>query len=289
MAAWRFLATGYESGAFNMAVDETLLQGISGGGGEPVFRVFGWNPPALSLGYGQEARKEVDLEKCSRAGIDIVRRLTGGRAVLHWKELTYSAIWPEDDPVLGGNISETSRLIGRCLVEGLRLFGVEAVLEKPASRSVRPRGPSATAPCFSSLSRWEVKCKGRKLIGSAQRRVSRAILQHGSLLIGEQHKKLLDLLPPAAESMRDILARELDRGSIHLEACTSRKIDFDELSDCMARGFSRCLEVEMRPSALGLEERQRVAELVDEKYGNPAWNRAVDPVREAVDPVAAMS
>ena len=289
MSAWRFLATGCESGAFNMAVDETLLQGMSSGGGEPVFRVFGWNPPALSLGYGQEACREVDLEKCRRAGIDIVRRLTGGRAVLHWKELTYSAIWSEDDSVLGGGISETSRRIGQCLVEGLRLFGVEAVLEKPAVRSTRPRGSAATAPCFSSISRWEVKCKGRKLIGSAQRRVNRAILQHGSLLIGEEHKKLLDLLPPGDPSMLDVLARELDRGSIHLEACTARAIDFDKLSDCMARGFARCLEVEMKPSVLNIAEQEQVAELVDEKYGNPVWNRAINPDRKVVDPVAATS
>ena len=289
MPAWRFLATGCESGAFNMAVDETLLQEMSSGRGEPVFRVFGWNPPALSLGYGQEARREVDLEKCRRAGIDIVRRLTGGRAVLHWKELTYSAIWSEDDAVLGGGISETSRRIGECLVEGLRLFGVEAVLEKPAVRSMRPRGSAATSPCFSSISRWEVKCKGRKLIGSAQRRVNRAILQHGSLLIGEEHKKLLDLLPPLEASTLGILERELDRGSIHLEACSARAIDFDELSDCMARGFSRCLEVEMKPSVLNLAEQRQVAELVAEKYGNPIWNRAIHSDREMVDPVAARS
>ena len=114
MAAWRFLATGYESGAFNMAVDETLLQGISGGGGEPVFRVFGWNPPALSLGYGQEARKEVDLQKCSRAGIDIVRRLTGGR-------MTVAATGGRL-PVATGLSSGVSRL--RRIVAVTQLIGV---------------------------------------------------------------------------------------------------------------------------------------------------------------------
>ena len=289
MPVWRFLATGSASGAFNMAVDETLLQGMSSGGGGPIFRVFGWDPPALSLGYGQEASREVDLEKCRRAGIEIVRRLTGGRAVLHWRELTYSAIWSEDDAMLGGGISETARRIGECLVEGLRLFGVEAVLEKPALRSARPRGSAATAPCFSSISRWEVKCKGRKLIGSAQRRVNRAVLQHGSLLIGEEHKKLLDLLPPLEAPMLGCLERQLDRGSIHLEACTARASDFAELSACLARGFARCLEVEMKPSVLSSAEQEQVAELVAEKYGNPVWNRAINTHREAVDPVAARS
>ena len=238
---WRFLATGHGSAAYNMAVDEALLQEMASGGKTPVFRVFGWKPPALSLGYGQKFHKEVDLEKCRRTGIDVVRRPTGGRAVLHWEELTYSVICAEDDPVLGGNVSDTYRLIAQCLVAGLQLFGVEAELERSGSRPVRPRGKSPTTPCFSSLSRWEVKCGGRKLIGSAQRRVKGAILQHGSLLIGEHHKKLPDLLPPAMDPLRDTLVRHLDNGSTHLGACTSRPIDFAELTDCLAAGFSRGL------------------------------------------------
>ncbi len=281
MPVWRFLATGHGNGAFNMAVDEVLLGGVNKGRTEPVFRVFGWDPPALSLGYGQEVCRELDLEKCRRAGIDIVRRPSGGRAVLHWEELTYSAIWPAGDPVLGGNISETFHRIGQCLVEGLRIFGVEAVLEKSNPRSGGARRAASTAPCFSSISRWEVKCKGRKLIGSAQRRVRQAVLQHGSLLIGEQHKKLLDLLPLTMDSVRQALVRQLDRGSIHLRGCTPRQINFDELAACLVQGFSHCLKVEMRPGVLSAEERQQVEALMKEKYGNPVWNHAVGVAMEA--------
>ena len=289
MPVWRFLATGPHSGAYNMAVDEALMEGIIAGGQEPIFRVFGWDPPALSLGYSQQAGREVDLEKCRRAGVDIVRRLTGGRAVLHWGELTYSVICPEDDPELGGRIADTYHRIGQCLVNGLRLFGVEAGLERSSIKKVGPREGAPTAPCFSSTARWEVTCRGRKLIGSAQRRVRGAILQHGSLLIGAQHKKLLDLLPPMVASMREAMARQLEEGSIHLKACTSRRIDFNELADCLAQGFSRCLQVEMQSAALGLQEQQRVRELILAKYGDPAWNGAAMAVRVGVDAVAVES
>jgi len=285
MQTWRLLHTERASGAFNMAVDDSLAQGIAAGSRQPVLRFFGWSPPAVSFGYAQEPHREVDVEKCRRAGIDLVRRPTGGRAVLHWEELTYSVICPQDDSGLGGSIEDVCRTVGQCLEEGLRLFGVEATLERVSRRPVRPRGPEVTLPCFSSIARWEVKCRGRKLIGSAQRRAGGAILQHGSLLIGPAHRKLLDLLAPMPERLREAWRRQLVQGSIHLEACTHREVDLDELAACLAAGFSRRLSVAMEPGSLSPFEARRAAELIDAQYGNPAWtpgSRAGAAVRNGI-------
>ena len=294
MPVWRFLSTGPASGAFNMAVDEALLQGLSAGNAPPVLRVFGWDPPAISLGHSQAVDREVDVARCLRAGIDLVRRPTGGRAVLHWDELTYSVVCADDDPQLGGSVSDTYRRIGQCLVTGLRLFGVDTALERRGARQAPSRSgpgpraggvpgapaksveetparsPEAALPCFSSAARWEVKCRGRKLIGSAQCRVRGAILQHGSLLIGEQHQSLLDLLPSGPQRRRGALARQLAQGSIHLRACTRREIDVDELADCLAEGFRHCLGVEMQPDELTPDERRRAGDLMVGKYGGSA-------------------
>lgn len=269
MSLWRFLDTGPASGTFNMAVDEGLLEGAAAGA--PVLRVYGWEPPALSFGYGQQPWREVDLDKCRAAGIEVVRRLTGGRAVLHWEELTYSVICREDDPQCGGPISHTYRRIGEALVEGLRLFGVEAALERARPRTRQPRERGVSQPCFASLARWEVKCGGRKLIGSAQRRVRGAILQHGSLLIGSQHRRLLELLPPGGAEA----ARHLEGSSTCLQEWVNGPVDLGRLAGCLAEGFGRCLGVEMRPGTLSPAEARRAAELVELQYGDPAWNRAV--------------
>ncbi|MBM3278168.1 MAG: lipoate--protein ligase family protein [Candidatus Handelsmanbacteria bacterium] len=268
MSPWRFLDTGPGRGAWNMAVDEALLEGVGSGG--PVLRVYTWAPPAVSFGYGQHPWREVDLEKCRAAGVEVVRRLTGGRAVLHWEELTYSAICPEDDPQCGGPIGYTYRRLGEALVEGLRLFGVDAALERGQPRSPRPRATGLSEPCFSSLARWEVKCGGRKLIGSAQRRVRGAILQHGSLLTGGRHRRLLELRPEGGEGFG-----RLDEGSTSLDQWCGGSVDLGRLAGCLAEGFGRSLGVALRSGHLSRAEEARAAELMELQYGDPAWNRAV--------------
>ncbi len=271
MNTWRFLDTGSACGAFNMATDEALLEGVAAGA--PALRVYGWQPPAVSFGYGQQPGREVDLDKCRAAGIEVVRRLTGGRAVLHWDELTYSVLCREDDPQCGGPISHTYRRIGEALVTGLRLYGVEAALERAPARPLRPRVAGVSEPCFSSLARWEVKCRGRKLIGSAQRRVRGAVLQHGSLLTGPRHRRLLELLPPGAAGGEG--ARRLEEGSTFLAECAAGPVDLGRLAACLAEGFGRCLGVEMAPGQLSPAEQERAGELMQTQYGDPAWTGAV--------------
>jgi len=286
MERWRLLDTGRSAGSYNMAVDEGLIRSVVEKDGRPILRLFGWDPPTVSFGYSQDPTREVDLEKCRRAGVELVRRPTGGRAVLHWEELTYSLICRQDHPRLGGGIEETYRVIGECLVESLRRFGAPVVLERASERPTRPRGAGATAPCFSSISRWEVKCRGRKLIGSAQRRVDGAILQHGSLMLGEAHCRILDLLPSMPDRLRDAWRRQLEEHSICLGECVEREIEVAELASCLADGFGRCLGVEMCSDLLTSPEERRARELIQKKYGDPFRRRAGDTENGVVDAVS---
>lgn len=254
-----------------MAVDQALLEAVGAGRSDPVLRVYGWAPPAVSLGYGQDPRRELDLERCQDLGIEVVRRPTGGRAVLHWDELTYSVVLPEEEPRLGRSVGDIYRTIGQCLVAGLRRYGVDASLERAALRPGGNRSAAARSPCFASTARWEVVLQGRKLVGSAQRRAEGAVLQHGSLLLGPEHERLLELLPLATSAERDAARQQLRTSSTCLRACTRRDADFEELAGCLAAGFAGCLGLELRPGGLTAAEDSRAEELLAQGYAGMDW------------------
>ena len=249
--AWRVIDTGENCGAYNMGVDQVLAADAAQG---PVLRFYGWNPPAISCGWNQQPEREADVEACRELGIDVVRRPTGGRAVLHWEELTYSVACTADVLVAGGGIEATHRKIGACLAEGLRLFGAPVELE----RAGRCGGVSRSGPCFGSTARWELKCQQRKLVGSAQRRYGRRLLQHGSILLGRSHERLPQLLR-LDEDVRQRWTRQVRAHSTDLHACMGRPIDQAALVDCLVEGFRRQLGAIMRWSALVADEEHRAA------------------------------
>lgn len=272
---WRFLDTRFENAFFNMGVDEAVLESVREGNSPPVFRTFGWRPPGLSFGYAQRAEREVDLDRCRSAGVDIVRRPTGGRAVLHWNELTYSVLCRGDDPALGGGVMEAYRRISACLVEGLRRFGVEAGLVRSDAPSSRPVGETITSPCFSSAARHEVVIRGRKLVGSAQRRMGDMLLQHGSLILGPEHKRIVDFLRMPSEDLKARFVRELDEGTTSLGEEMGRAPEFGPLASCLRKGFEETLQTPFVEQPLTEAERGRAAILVKEKYSTDAWNFSV--------------
>ncbi len=283
MRSWRRLDTGPASGACNMAVDEALIQSVAGGG-RPVLRFYRWDPPAVSLGYGQDLQRELDPERCRAAGIDIVRRPTGGRAVLHWEELTYSVVCAVDDPQVGGSVEVTTRRIGACLVAGLQRAGVPAELERAGRQGQRSRGPAATLPCFSSASRAEVTCAGRKLVGSAQRRMRGVILQHGSLLTGPAHRRLVELIPGLSGSQRQEWLDRLMRGSIQLDECCPGIPAWPRLVDALAQGFAAVLPAVLEPDGLAQTEALQAAELVESRYRHAERLRADRSARAPLTP-----
>lgn len=174
--------------------------------GEAVFRVYAWSRPTLSLGRNQTARDRYDTERAARAGIDFVRRPTGGRAVLHHREVTYSVAAPAD--VLGP-LGESYRHINRLLLDGLRRLGVDAREAAPSGTAPRP----GVAPCFETPVAGEITVAGRKLVGSAQVRDDGALLQHGSILVDDDQALASALLarpadpPPPPATLRSALGR----------------------------------------------------------------------------------
>ena len=234
---WRFENTGSKSGAFNMMYDEELAQALLNGTGSPTVRVYGWRPPALSLGYHQSS-DEIDVDKCRRAGVDVVRRPTGGRAILHWNEATYCVVMRGSR----AGVLSIYNQISQALVGGLLRLGVHASLEKcqPHFPSLY-KSPSSTA-CFTSAARYEIRVGGRKLVGSAQRRFARetgeeVILQHGSILLGAEHKQIVEFLNLRDERAREQIASDLEQNTIDLAAALGRNVEFEEVAECIRQGF----------------------------------------------------
>jgi lipoate-protein ligase A len=181
---WRLLDSGPNFGAYNMAVDEELLARAQAGETPPTLRFYAWHPPTVSIGRFQKIETAVDVEACRQRGIDIVRRITGGRAVLHHQELTYSIVARTDDPLFPTNVHGTYKIIAAGLLLGLGNLGIPAEMVSRSSRhAALVKKDSKDPACFSSPSWYEILVHNRKIIGSAQRRLSGAFLQHGSILM----------------------------------------------------------------------------------------------------------
>jgi lipoate-protein ligase A len=196
MKVWRFLDSGPAPGARNMALDECLLAEAARGSVPPVLRFYGWAPPAVSLGRFQDEAEAVDPAACARHGIDIVRRITGGRAVLHDRELTYSIVAPVTAGLFPNDVLGTYKVIAGALLAGLRSLGVAAeMVSRPGRPREGQRKDGADAACFASPSWYEIVAHGRKIVGSAQRRVPGAFLQHGSILIEYDPELEAEIIP----------------------------------------------------------------------------------------------
>lgn len=195
---WRLILDPGASGAVNMATDAALLKSASNGAASmPTLRLYSWNSPTISVGYRQN---NTDFEKFS---LPVVKRLTGGRAVLHDSELTYSVTVPRTDPLYSVGISGAYAKISRCIVSALKDVGIDGagfVAPDRAARADRAAGAKGTGPesaaCFLSSSRHEVVVEGKKMVGSAQRRFAGALLQHGSILVGVERASLEAVFGP---------------------------------------------------------------------------------------------
>lgn len=165
-------------GKMNMDKDLELMQAVGAGKALPTLRLYGWAPPALSLGFFQKAEAVVDIEACRRLGIDVVKRPTGGRAVLHYRELTYSIIVPESHPRLPKGVLASYRFLSGGMMEAFRILGITPGLASGKSRGQETGGPGA---CFDAPSAYEVQVEGKKVVGSAQLRRQGVFLQHGSI------------------------------------------------------------------------------------------------------------
>lgn len=265
---WRLLNTGFLNGQMNMAIDEAIMLAVSEGKASPTVRFYGWEPFCLSIGYAQSMAKEVDLEAVRAAGYDYVRRPTGGRAILHGDELTYSVLAPQSEPRLAGSIVESYRRLSLGLVEGLVLLGVQALQADALTSKLDEK----TAACFDAPSHYEITVNRRKLVGSAQMRRKGMVLQHGSLPLYGDITRIFNYLRLSDDGLRLRLGEDLRERATTLEESLDRPVSFDETAAALAEGLSRCLNLELNPGELSLYERELADTLYQDKYGTERWN-----------------
>lgn len=263
-ATWRLIVDGGADGPTNMAVDQAILDAVAAGRSLPTLRFYAWAPPCLSLGRGQPLA-DADLPACRAAGVDVVRRPTGGRAILHTDELTYSVALLQSDPRAEGGVLGSYRRLSKGLLAGLFQLGV------PALQSVGQRKPSAelTAVCFETPSDYEITVDGRKLVGSAQWRARGGVLQHGTLPLFGDLTRIVDHL---ALSHAEREAQKLDLGlrAITLEQALGQTISFAQAAQALVAGFGQALNLTLVPGELAPHERARAAELRESRYATPS-------------------
>ncbi len=268
---WRLIVDAPGRGAWNMAVDEALAEAVDTGASPPVLRLYRWSPPCLSLGFAQPYAV-ADAVFCAAHGIDVVRRPTGGRAVLHHLELTYSVCAPLGRPPFTRDLQAAYQAICRALVGGLRRLGVAAELSGvPDGGMIKP---TEAIPCFVGPAAGEVVASGRKLIGSAMRRVGDSILQHGSILEGWD-----SVLQAGCLGLSD--DRDLRPAVVTLADLLGGGPPPDEVAGAIARGLGEAFGVTLVSGTLTAGEAVRAEALERERHAHERWvvrrERAASP------------
>lgn len=268
---WNFINTGSHDPYYNMAMDEALLNCVSRGEIDPVVRFYTWNPATLSVGYFQRLKKEIDIDKVNEKGFGLVRRQTGGRGVLHDKELTYSVIVSEEHPNMPSTVTEAYRVISEGLLEGFKLLGFEAYFAIPRSKEEREKlKQPRSAVCFDAPSWYELVVEGRKIAGSAQTRQKGVILQHGSLLQDVNVDELFDMFIFKNDRLKDKMKKAFVDKAVAINDISDRHISIEEMEKAFEEGFKKGLNIEFKPLTLSDEQIKEVKEL-EEKYRSDEW------------------
>lgn len=268
---WRLIVDEEpRSGAANMALDQAVAEACAAGACPPTMRFYHWRPPAVSLGRHQAAG-EVDLKAALERGYEVVRRPTGGRAILHTDELTYSVAAAADEPRVEGNIMDAYLRLSNALLVGLHNLGLEADKAPGDMRA----GPNVSAACFEVPSAYEITAGGRKLLGSAQSRRAGYVLQHGSLPLVGDVARLADVLA-LPESERAALRTELTGRATTLAAALgvaeeSGQVQFETVAHALSQGFAQTLNVTLAKGQFTPAEVRRAAVLIRETFANPEW------------------
>ncbi len=251
MQTWRLLETGHKKAAWNMALDQAILESVVAQKAPPTLRLYGWDPHAVSIGYFQSLEDEVDLARCNEAGVDVVRRITGGGAVFHQSEVTYSVSTRLDSPIMPSNVLESYKVILAGLIKGLEWLGIEA--------------------SFAPLN--DVIAAGKKISGSAQTRRGGGLLQHGTLLMNLDVDLMFSLLKVPEEKMRDKLiatAKERVTSVYHL---LGGGIGFNDAAQALQRGFSTALGVTLESAEPTEWELERAIQIRKERFESADWTK----------------
>lgn len=246
---WRLLETGANDAFTNMAIDEAVAR-LHAKTGNPTVRFYSWKPAAISIGYFQGLEEEVDTAKCRELGVDVVRRITGGGAVFHEKELTYSFVCSEESGIVQKNILESYKKICNSLVIGFAHMGLEA--------------------SFVPLN--DIIVRGKKISGNAQTRRERNVLQHGTILMETDVEKMFSMLLVPNEKLKGKLIEDVKQRVTSIENELGRKVSFDEVAAAMKNGFEENFGVELAVGQLTPQEKGLARQIREERFSRESWN-----------------
>ncbi len=246
----RLLLTDFNSGSWNMAVDEAVLEAVSAGQQLPTLRLYGWSPSAVTIGYFQSLHEEIDAEVCKKNVVPVIRRITGGGAVYHDKEITYSFIIPETHGLVVKDILASYKQISQGVIEGLKEFGLDVQ--------------------FVPLN--DLIIAGRKVSGNAQTRKQKTILQHGTVLLDVDVRKMFSLLKVSDEKIRDKLITNVEERVTSLKQQLGKEVSFVDVQNALITGFAHAFDAAFVVTTLSPEEQKRALIIEQEKYANEQWN-----------------
>ena len=255
-----------------MAVDEAILEATVKGNAPPTLRLYAWQPPCLSLGYAQPAA-DVDQERLAALGWELVRRPTGGRAILHTDELTYAVIGPQREPRMQGSILESYQRLSRALLAALRLLGLP--VQAHSLPSENQNGNTKGPVCFEVPSNYEIIVHGKKLVGSAQARKHEGVLQHGTLPLWGDLTRITQALCFKDESEREKAAVRLKARATTVEEVLGHRVPWDEAAQAFVSAFEQELVLKLEPASLSQAELACAGKLVSAKYGDREWTERI--------------
>jgi len=247
---WRLLQTGASTAARNMAIDRAVLVANSNGKVPPTVRFFSWEPSAISIGYFQSLEDEIDLTTCKDLGVDYVRRITGGGAVYHEDELTYSIVIPESHKEISKNIMESYGRICGAVMNGLSNLGIESEY-KPIN---------------------DIITNGKKISGNAQTRKMKTVLQHGTILTDVNVEKMFSLLKVPNEKIKDKLIADVKERVTSIKHIKGEEIAFNKVAKAMKKGFEEEFKIKLIQGKLTDEEEELASKFERECFGSEDWN-----------------
>lgn len=265
---WLFIDSGYNTPSYNMALDEALLNWHSQGLIPPTIRFYGWKPAGLSIGYFQKTKDRIDLEAVKKYGYELVRRPTGGQAVLHDHELTYSVIVSEQHALMPKTVTEAYRVISKGLLEGFNLLNIQAELAIPEGKLDR----NGSSVCFETPSWYELIIEGKKAAGSAQTRQKGVILQHGSIPLELDLDILYNLFIYPNERVKERAKRGFLNKAATINDVSDQTFTLDDIKVAFKTGFEKGLDITFKPYQLTAEQEAEVQTLAKEKYETDEWN-----------------
>jgi len=247
---WRLLITEKNSAYRNMAMDRAELVSISKGNTPPTVRFFTWKPRAISIGYFQSLEDEVNLDACKSLGVDYVRRITGGGAVFHDKELTYSIVIPESHSQVSKNIMESYGRICGAIIKGLKQLEIDS----------------------SYIPINDIIADGKKISGNAQTRKAKTVLQHGTILMDVDVEEMFSLLLVPNEKIRDKMISDVKQRVTSIKHILGKDISFNQIADAMRIGFEEEFNIELNKGILTDEEIELTNKFEKEFFSTKEWN-----------------